>query len=437
MLTMTSLPVFNHILVNTLVATVTNLFVWFALTFWVFLETHSILATSLIAGIFAILNSFTAFFFGAIVDHNKKKIVMLLSSSLSLFLYVLGFFIFHAAPDGALADPSSVYLWAFIVVMMVGSIIGNMRTIALTTFVSIFFSDDERPQVNGLVGTVQGISFVSTSVLSGLAIAYLGMGIAVLCALVTTLFVVLHISTLRFGSKDVIYAKKEKGTGIVDVQGTLDLLRETPGIISLILFTSFNNFLGGVFMALMDSYALSNMSVDKWGISLAILSTGFIMGGLVTAKYGLGKSPIKTLFRVNAIAWTTAMLFTIPNITVVFLVGIFVWMIFGPIAEAAESTILQKIIPIERHGRTIGFAQTVEQMASPLTAFLIGPLTHFFFIPFMTTGAGATTIGPWFGTGEVRAMALVFTLTGLIGLCTSFIAMHSRSAKRIEREYQK
>ena len=64
-------------------------------------------------------------------------------------------------------------------------------------------------------------------------------------------------------------------------------------------------------------------------------------------------------------------------------------MILVPYAEAAEQTILQKVVPYERQGRVFGFAQSVEQAASPLTAFLIGPLTQFVFIPFMTDGAGA------------------------------------------------
>jgi DHA3 family multidrug efflux protein-like MFS transporter len=434
---MTPVRVFDYILANSLAANITNFFVWFALTFWVFLETHSILATSLIAGTFAIMNAVTGLFFGAIVDHNKKKTVMLLSSAASLVLYSLGYALFLFAPTGTFADPASPYLWALVVILMLGSIIGNIRAISLTTLVSIMFTDEERPKVNGLVGTVQGITFMSTSILSGLSIAYLGMQYSIFAAVLVTMVVVVHLATLRFGVKDIVYAKQKEGVGAVDIKGTLALLRETPGIIALILFTSFNNFLGGVFMALMDSYALSSMSVDKWGISLAVLSTGFIIGGALIAKYGLGENPIRTLFQANAIAWTVAMLFTVPDITVIFLAGIFLWMVIGPVAEAAESTILQKVIPIERQGRTIGFAQTVEQMASPLTALFIGPLTHFFFIPFMTTGLGAVTIGPWFGTGEVRAMALVFTLTGVIGLVASFVMMRSRAAHAIEHEYQK
>jgi DHA3 family multidrug efflux protein-like MFS transporter len=58
----------------------------------------------------------------------------------------------------------------------------------------------------------------------------------------------------------------------------------------------------------------------------------------------------------------------------------------------------------------------LEQAASPLTAFLIGPITEFIFIPFVTTGRGVELIGSWFGTGSSRGIALVFTIKGIIGL---------------------
>lgn len=48
---------------------------------------------------------------------------------------------------------------------------------------------------------------------------------------------------------------------------------------------------------------------------------------------------------------------------------------------------LQKVVPLERQGHVFGFAQWVEQAATTLTAFLIGPLTQFVVIPFMTDGA--------------------------------------------------
>jgi MFS transporter, DHA3 family, multidrug efflux protein len=44
----------------------------------------------------------------------------------------------------------------------------------------------------------------------------------------------------------------------------------------------------------------------------------------------------------------------------------------------------------------------------------------------MTDGVGAQLIGPWFGTGPDRGIALVFVLTGVIGLCVTGTALHSR-----------
>ena len=42
---------FHHLLVNNLIAGITNFTVWFALVFAVYLETHPVLATGVIRGI--------------------------------------------------------------------------------------------------------------------------------------------------------------------------------------------------------------------------------------------------------------------------------------------------------------------------------------------------------------------------------------------------
>jgi len=98
---------------------------------------------------------------------------------------------------------------------------------------------------------------------------------------------------------------------------------------------------------------------------------------------------------------------------------------------------MQKVIPPERQGRVFGFAQSVEQAASPLTAFMIGPIAKFIFIPFMTTGTGVKLIGSWFGTGSDRGLALLFSVTGVIGLIITLIAMQTSAYKKLSRIYKK
>jgi hypothetical protein len=77
----------------------------------------------------------------------------------------------------------------------------------------------------------------------------------------------------------------------------------------------------------------------------------------------------------------------------------------------------------------------VEQAASPLTAFLISPVAQFVAIPVMTTGAGVELIGGWFGVGPERGLALVFTVTGLIGLVVTLLALRTRFYRALSRRY--
>ena len=61
-------------LANNLIANITNFTVWFALTFYVYLETRSVFATGVIAGIYLVFTSASGFWFGSIVDHKLLRI---------------------------------------------------------------------------------------------------------------------------------------------------------------------------------------------------------------------------------------------------------------------------------------------------------------------------------------------------------------------------
>src|SRR5690606_13909225 len=116
------------------------------------------------------------------------------------------------------------------------------------------------------------------------------------------------------------------------------------------------------------------------------------------------------------VIWSVSAVFTIQSSILLLGAGCFIWLFLGPYAEAAEQTTLQKVVPFARQGRVFGLAQSVEQAASPLMAFLIGPLTQFVFMPFMTTGAGAAAIGGWYGIGPERGIAMVFSIAGIAGV---------------------
>ena len=425
---------FYQVLVNTAVANVTSSYLWWALTFWAYLETRSVLATSIIGGSYMLLVALFGFVFGAVVDHMKKKAVMVLSSSITLATYVLAGALYLVFPESVLVDWGGPWFWVFAGVILVGGVVENLRNIALSTTVTLLVPAERRDRANGLVGTVHGIVFMVTSVFSGLSVGLLGMGWTVAIAIGATASALVHLMFLRIPERGVAHVEGAAPTKL-DFRGIIPAVMVVPGLLALILFTTFNNLVGGVFMSLMDPSGLTLFSVEIWGIILGITSVGFILGGLLVAKFGLGKNPLRTLLLVNVGIAVLGMGFVIREWWWLYAVGILIFMTIMPIAEAAEQTIIQRVVPYEKQGRVFGFAASVESAAAPVSAFIVGPIAQFWLIPFMESTEGQDAFGWLLGDGEARGIALVFVIASALLLVVVLLAFASRPYRELSRAY--
>ncbi|MBW9092219.1 MFS transporter [Microbacterium jejuense] len=425
---------FHQVLVNTAVANVTTSYLWFALTFWVYLETQSVLATAIIGGSYMLLVAVFGVVFGVIVDHMKKKAVMMLSSIVTAVAYVLAGAMFLAFPESALLDWGGPWFWVFAGVILIGGVVENLRNIALSTTVTLLVPADQRDRANGLVGAVQGIAFMVTSVFSGLSIGILGMGWTVAIAIAATVIALVHLLFVPIPERGVAHVEgvAPKGFGF---RGVIPAVMAVPGLLALVLFSTFNNLVGGVFMALMDPYGLTLFSVEMWGIVLGVTSFGFIIGGALVARFGLGKNPVRTMLLVNIGIALLGMTFAIRELWWIYALGILVFMCLMPIAEASEQTIVQRVVPFDKQGRVFGFAASVESAAAPVSAFIIGPLAQFWLIPYMESPQGQNTFGWLLGDGEARGIALAFVGASLVLLLVVLLAFVSKPYRELSDAY--
>jgi DHA3 family multidrug efflux protein-like MFS transporter len=424
---------FYQVLANTALANVTSSFLWFALTFWAYLETESVLATAIIGGSYMLLVAVFGVVFGVIVDHMKKKAVMVLSSVVTLSTYLIAGALYLTFPESVLIDWSGPWFWVFAGVILVGGVVENLRNIALSTTVTLLVPSDRRDRANGLVGAVQGIAFMVTSVFSGLSIGLLGMGATVIIAIVATALALLHLLFVSIPERGIAHVEgAPKGFGFREV---IPAVLAVPGLLALILFSTFNNLVGGVFMALMDPYGLTLFSVEVWGVILGITSIGFIIGGGLVAKFGLGKNPVRTMLLVNIGIAILGMTFAIREWWWLYALGILIFMCLMPIAEAAEQTIVQRVVPFEKQGRVFGFAASVESAAAPISAFVIGPLAQFWLIPYMNSPAGQDSLGWLLGPGEARGIALAFLGASALLLIVVILAFVSKPYRELSSAY--
>lgn len=426
---------FYQVLINTLVANITTSFLWFALTFWVYLETKSVLATGILGGTYMLFIAFCAIWFGTIVDQRKKKWVMTFAAGFTLAAFAVAGGIFAAVPRESLLNLQLPYFWIFSCVILAGAVVENMRNIALSTIVTLLIPKEKRANANGLVGAVQGIGFIITSVFSGLAIGLLGMGPTLIIASVLTALSFIHILFVRIPEETIAHDPELKNKKI-DVKGSIAAIRAIPGLFGLIIFSMLNNFIGGVYMALMDPYGLTLFSVEMWGVVFGVAGTGFIIGGILVAKFGLGKNPIRTLLRMAIVMGLLGAFFTIREWWLLYAAGIWLYMVLIPVMEAAEQTIIQKVVPYKRQGRVFGFAQAAEAAAAPLTAFAIAPLAQFWIIPAFENPSTANSYAWLLGTGDARGIALIFLISGLVMVGLALWAFGTKTYKRLSKSYQ-
>ena len=424
---------FANVLVNTLVANVTTSFLWFALTFWVYIETQSVLATGIIGGAYMLFIAFFAMIFGTIVDRHRKHTVMVLSSVVSALAFLVAGALYVWQSEAVLLDLGGPWFWIFSVIILFGGVIEQLRNIALSTTVTLLVPEERRANANGLVGTVQGLAFLVTSVFSGLSIGFLGMGWTLGIAIAAMVLTVVHLLFIRIPEQAPTPDPEAKSA--LDFRGSVAAIRLAPGLFALIIFSTFNNLIGGVYMALMDPYGLTLFDAQTWGFALAFASTGFIIGGGLVAKFGLGPKPMRTLLFVVIAMGLLGSVFMLREWWPLYVIGMWVYMALVPPVEAAEQTVIQKVVRYDRQGRVFGVAAAMEAAAAPITAFLIAPIAEFLIIPYMKTADGQRRWEWLLGEGDARGIALICLFAGLVMVVVGVLAFFTRSYRTLTKLY--
>ena len=424
---------FLQVLVNTAVANVTTSFLWFALTFWAYAETRNVIVAGIVAASYMLFVSLFSMFFGTLVDRFRKKAVMAWATLIALIVFTLDAALFFTVGEAEIIDLGRPWFWVFAVMLLAGAVVEQLRGIALSTTVTLLVPVERRANANGLVGTVQGVGMIVTSVFSGLSVGFLGMGWTLVIGIGALALTLVHLLSLRIPERRIVTA--EQVTRWVDVRGGWLAVCAVPGLLALVLFTTLNNLFGGVAMAVMDPYGIEMFGVQGWGIWFAVMSTGFVVGGAVVAKKGLGANPIRTMLVLAAAIGAAGAVSTLREVGWLYVAGVWAFMAMIPAVEAAEQTVIQRVVPYEKQGRVFGFANTFEAAAAPITALLVAPIAELWIIPLLRTEEGLRPWVPLLGAGDNRGIALILLVSGIACMLVAAIALRTPQYRLLSHRY--
>jgi len=86
---------------------------------------------------------------------------------------------------------------------MTGTIAQNVRSITLSTTVTMLFTED-KDKANGQIGMVNGLAISLTSLLSGITIGFLGM----VAACIATVVVLMHLLYIKLPEAAIVHTNE-------------------------------------------------------------------------------------------------------------------------------------------------------------------------------------------------------------------------------------
>lgn len=365
---------------------------------------------------------------GALVDRWNRKLAMMLSDMASglamaviLALYLLGDLqIWHIYASG-------VWIGAF----------HAFQFPAYSAAITLMVPKDHYARASGMISLAQSAAMVFAPALAGALIGTIDVSGILVIDLVTL--------SLALGALLLVHVPQPP-TSAAGLESRGSLWREAgygfryifarPSLLGLQLV-----FLVGNFLAVMGTALLSPMLLARTGDNALALGTvqsawagGAVAGGVLVSTWGGPRRKIHGVLLGWAGSFLAgSILMALGRSLTGWLVAAFAGALFSPLINASNQAIWQRKVPPDIQGRVFSVRLLIAQVSGPLATLAAGPLADHVLEPGMRAGGALLPVfGGLVGTGPGSGMAVLFLVTGVIGVVVVLAAYGVRIVREVE-----
>ncbi len=367
-----------------------------------------------------VLISFAA---GTLADRWKKKGIMLTCDTIAAMgsLTVL-----------ALLTAGKLQIWHLYLVNLVIGCMNAFQQPASMVAVTLLTPRKYYTNISGMQAFSNSVNAILTPSLAAALMALGGIRL------------VLAVDLISFGAAFITLAwfihipeeQLEKAGGEAEsfLQQCLDgihYLRQKRVVWDLILFFALVNLLSSMAgNSLMPAMILSRTGNNQklLGIVSSCLGVGTMAGSLVAAAGKPPKSRKRAIFLSCGLSFLLCdVLWGLGRSWQVWAVAALAGNFPLPILNASLSAVLREKIPVHMQGRAFSVQATFQFFTIPMGYLAGGLLADYVFEPFMGGGSrGKALFTPLVGSGKGSGMALIFLITGLVGLLINLAALKNK-----------
>jgi DHA3 family macrolide efflux protein-like MFS transporter len=399
----------------------------FALTIWAWQITGTATALALV-GFFsftpAILISPIA---GALVDRWDRRRAMMLSDLAAVTSTLVVLFLFSTG---------QLEVWHLYVTGAVTGFFSAFQFPAYSATVTLMVSKEQYGRASGLLSMAQFGSNVVSPILAALALPIIGIGGILVIDVITfciALFTLLFVSFPRLVISEV--GVTSRGSLWTESLFGFRYIRARPSLFGLQLIFFTLNLVINFAVTLFSPMILARSGNDSamLGLVQSTLGAGGLIGSIILSIWGGPRRKIHGVLLGMTLAMCGMTMIGLSRNLPSWAITTFLTMFCVPILNGSNQAIWQAKVEPDVQGRVFATRSLIAQISAPVAMLLSGPLADQVFEPAMITdGFLAQLFGGVIGVGPGAGMALMFFLTGLLGIIVGISGYFVPSVRDVE-----
>lgn len=401
----------------------------FALSLWVWDQTHSATALALVQ-VFAML---PVIFFspvaGALVDRWNKhlKLVMMIADLGRLANAII---ILMLLSTGNLS-----MIWLYALVCVEGMFL-SFQWPSASAATTVMLRKEDYARAGGIQSMVLSASTIVAPILGAwlytqvgleriLQLDVLGCILAVLAILVVFIPVPPTSEEGRASQQGLF---KESLFGF-------KFILSHPSLLGLQVVFLIGNLFFGFYMTLLAPLILARTGDNAQMLATVQSVAGItgVLAGLLLAAWGGFKKRIHGVFVGWVLSQIMLVIFGLGQSMWVWVVATIGMGLSGPLVNSSNQAIWQSKTPPDIQGKVFSARRVIAQCAAPVAALIAGPLIDHVLGPaMMESGKLASLFGPVVGVGSGAGISLLFVFLGMLGTFLMLMAYRIRVIREVE-----